>query len=359
MVRPLIYLSRSAYETSRECPRKFYWQYLYRGSGLVPRKVGLALAIGQGVHSGMEWLFSYLRDEPEGPTMMDAVGAGLEEVERLLIGYKNEENPFVLAKVDEAKLLVQALIYGWMRHRLVAFLEEFEVISIEKEITALLAPGVTLNARADLVVRRKADGCIFVWNWKTTGNKSQWTKQWRNEIQIITESLAVEEDLREPVAGVIMEGLYKGYSKDGVWQTPLLWAWETKNGLSAKYVAGAKRIPMWQDGRPRFDWIDSIPSEILDAQFVRSEPIPKNNDVVRDWLAQVVHNSRSDSYVLGLPADQERERELHFDQRFGEACDFCQFREVCFKETEMEELVKDGVLVERVDHHAAATEAAS
>jgi PD-(D/E)XK nuclease superfamily protein len=351
----LIYLSRSSYETARECPRKAYWQYLYRGTGLVPRKMGLALAIGLGVHAVMEWVFGwYAAGQPEGPSEWDGIQAGVDEYDRCVAGYKGETNPFTIAKVDEGRLLVQALAGGWLTHRLTAFLEEFEVLSVEKEISALLAPGVTLNARADLVVRRKADGVVIVWNWKTTGNKSQWTRQWQNEIQVITEALAVEEDLGEQVTGVVMEGLYKGYSKEGVWQTPLLWGFEKDGSVTPKWANGAKKVSMWEGGKPNWNWISSLPREVVDAQFIRSDVIPKNNDVVRDWLAQVVHNARSDSYVLNLPVEAERERELHFWQKFGEACEFCQFKPVCKKETEMDELVKDGVLVERVDHHAQA-----
>lgn len=345
-------ISRSSHEEYRSCPRRFYYKYLYAGTGFDSRLPPLALAIGLTVHKGMEVLMKVGNVE-------DAVCATRAEWEKVVA--PGRDVPSLEYPLLEGQHLCEGLVRGWFRSRYEPFMEEYEVLMVEKEVKALLAPNVRLNARADAVIRSRVDGRAYVLNWKTTQNPNDWTSQWEHDVQMWTEALVMEDVLGEKIPGVIVEGLSKGVYREGMTHSPLIYGWKLETGsstiFSAKYQRFRKeepwvKFPVWTRGGGVPEWVYFIPKEICDEQFVTSRPIMKNDAVVEDWIRQVVRMETDVEYILG--AESEQDRLDFFWQNWKKLnCQRCTFEGVCKGLLTVEGLVENGTVKERVDHHAS------
>lgn len=333
------WISRSSYECFSACPRKGYNRYLLDGHGYTEIITPPALAIGLLLHKGMEVLFLSLGDVNE------AISALMKEAEKY--PHLTSEDVFI----------ARGLLLGWFRVKWIPFNEEFIVLMNEKEVEVLLSPLVTLQARADLVVKRREDGRNWVFNWKTSSSKASWNEKWRRDVQAWTEALAIEDALGERVEGCIFEGFYKGTKYAGMSTSPLVYGFTRGEGKEREFrpdrQSGWTKFPTWTGGfiDSQEEWILSLPLDVLEEQFIRSEPIMKNDDVVRDWISQVVREEEDRLHVLQSDLTEE-EKKVFFIQRFGEQCKWCCFAPACDKSSDMDTLVNDGFLVERIDHHA-------
>ncbi len=206
-----------------------------------------------------------------------------------------------------------------------------------------------------MVVRRRVDGTLWVWNWKTTSDRSNWTHQWRHDVQMWTEALALESHLKERVEGCIVEGLYKGSKYNQERTSRLIYGYkDIKSGTYSTASGGGRvKFKAWEEsfpfGRGLEGWIAWLPWDELDLNFPRSEPIMKNDEVVRRWIKQVVRQEMDIKHILetGSPEDKEE----FFIQRFGKRCNWCPFANLCFLRSDPETLISDGFLKEREDHH--------
>lgn len=261
--------------------------------------------------------------------------------------------------------LAVALTVGWVLTRYDDFIAEFEVLSLEKEVETTLAPNIILQSRVDMVVRRIADEMVYAWNWKTTSSTRDWTIQWRDDIQAMTETLATQENLGTYVQGCIFEGLYKGGTYNHRSTSPLVYGYQLdaeptrwSAGRPAKYAGWTKRLVSrsYPGGTLAWlGWLAREDPETLGEQFVRSEPILKNDEMVRDWLKQVIREETDIEMMLDEEVSED-DRLCFFKQNKGRACRWCQFAPVCRWETTLDALTESGIFVPRVDHHAVAGE---
>lgn len=341
-------ISRSGYEALSRCRRKYYYGYLFSKTGLSSTAPAWNLIIGLGVHKGLEVILF-------GGSAVEAALAAKEEFEAQASSIK-EKDAYTLNSISEASALVQALTIGWFYAKREAFFEQFEVVTVEKEVEVLLSSNVALMARADAVVRDKASGELFILNWKTTSSTSDWTKHWSYDIQMWTEALAVEGALGERVAGTIVEGLYKGTRKDGKYSNYLIYGYTDGNEWVPWYTAkkGWFKVRVDSPEGPGIEeWIKYLAKrhqEVLNGYFVRSLPILKNDAVVEEWLSQVVRIESEVDYVL--EEGSEEDRLSFFSQSFSNwNCNGCPFLDVCFKRSDLASLILSGHLTPRVDHH--------
>lgn len=350
-------ISRSGHKAYSECQRKFYYNYLYKGIGYVATAPAVHLMIGLAVHKGLEPVLL-----GRGEKAWDVTG---EEWARLAEPWMDSEDPLLITQLEAYGELAQALVYAWYTRRSKSFLDRFEVLSVEKELRAPLASNIILLARCDGVIRDREDGSVYVLNWKTTGKSDNWGGEWLYDIQAITEALAVEHDLGEPVTGVLFEGLYKGYKKEGLFINPLTWGWTRDMPYGTEFAWSRPRKekrnePSWRrlharearlptGGEGIRGWIDWLPDEAIQKHILTSPPVMKNNDVVEDWLAQVVRRETDLAYVL--ENGDEKEALNFLWQNWGNQCKWCPYQDVCNKVTTIDEMIKDGKLVEREEHH--------
>lgn len=338
------FFSKSGYEARGRCPRRWYYGYHYKG-GWETTKRSRDLMIGILVHLGLEVL---LRTEK----IEDSMSAMQEEIERLEGIHVDEGDPVGGEQFYEDCALASGLVLGWYHTRYAEFLDEYEIISIEESINTLLAPDLTLVAKCDIVVRSKASGLVYVWNWKTTNEVKDWQTKWRYDIQMWTEAFAVEDKLGIEVTGCIVEGLYKGVLREGKWTSPLVRGWKRPmpDG-SCVYSASRKTGKEWftfptylEDRFGSLDeWVRFIPPEELSEMFIRSEPITKNNEVVLEWIRGVVKAETDAAHVLETGSEQDKLD--HFEMRVSYYnCQWCPFRSVCFGASSIDSMIEAGTL---------------
>jgi len=339
-------VSRSGLETMISCPRRGYYGLLYRGGFDGP--AGPDLVIGLTVHKGLETLFK------NGGHLPEAIASAEREFIQQLKGTT------ITAEWKEHLSLAIALLTGWKRVRWDSFHSEYDVLAVELETRSILAPGVTLAARADLIVREKATGRPFVWNWKTASDKTDFALKWYHEVQMWTEALATEDHLGERVEGCIVEGLFKGGKSTaatfkGSYTSPLVcgyihedgsFAWKYTSAKGWKRFFPANAFPGGIEG-----WVNFLPAEVVNDQFARTPPILKNDEVVRGWIKQIVRRVMDIQRMLKEDVSEE-DRLAFFTQNWGHfRCSRCPFSKVCHLELTIEQMVELGLLVERVDHH--------
>ena len=326
-----VVLARSRIEAMGRCPRKWMHSYVdgVRGLG-----VSKDLTIGINTHLGLEALLKSSGDiEAAMAAMPRPVGDGEEA---------------------EHAALARALVLGWYRTRWKDFENTFDILLIEEEFLMPLAPGFHLLVRADVVVRDRESNYVYVINWKTTGRLDGFTRKWQHDIQMWTEAMGVEQQIGEPVAGVLVEGLYKGVWREGHWATPLLWG-SRKAGPDGRYKYSENRVPGWErfgtwkepfptapDADPLAAWVGFLDADTLERYFIRTPPIFRNDDVVEEWLEGVLRKEADARGVIesGTTADKLS----FFKQEFSEwNCGRCDFRPVCGKVTDVAEMLRAGL----------------
>ena len=115
------------------------------------------------------------------------------------------------AVIEEQSAYIEAVTHAFARVRLPHWQKEYDLIECEQEDRVPLSDDVTLAVRADAIVRRKADGRMFVVNFKTVGSADErWMRQWEVDMQLMTELLAAERRHGGEFGGVIIEGIVKG-----------------------------------------------------------------------------------------------------------------------------------------------------
>lgn len=296
--------------------------------------------MGSSVHAGMEHIMLHNED------VDGAIAA--------VINYAAKEG------LDDHDIrLAAGLVMGWIRLNLTSFLAEFEILSVEKEEKPIfIAPNLSLSIRADVVVRERLTGRIFVINWKTTNSVKDWSLKWMYDLQTLTEALGVEQGLEgETVTGVIYWGFFKGKKReDGTWTSPTCGGYTrlAKSGArvwSGEYKAGwdrfsAENFP--QGGQP--GWINFLPVEYLAESFPRSTPVITNSEVAEGLIGEIVRWESDADNVLENGSQEDILRFFEKHPSFWN-CDRCPFAKVCLGVTTLEGLVEQGKLIPRVDHH--------
>ncbi len=229
-------LDRSRLAQYQRCPRAYYWGYVYKGLGVAPSRRALPLAFGGSMHMGLEQLL-------RGEGVQRGVEVALHEFELQARGQGLELQPNESAYevYREQSALLEALLRAWYIVRYPSFMEEYEVVDLEREEEWKPSEAITFMARADGVLRNRASGDLYVLSFKTTKQYSgKSAKEARMDIQGMSELVAVEERLGERVQGIQMEYLVKGRREEwpkgsGIYQTssPLIRPWTNADGKLA------------------------------------------------------------------------------------------------------------------------------
>jgi hypothetical protein len=390
----MLLLSRSAHEARRGCPRCFYYRYLYRKTGFQERISPIHLAFGIAHHAGMEKLMRTADVSDMFGVDLD-VQAAIDAAHAAWWAERPQGSfPPVEPPNTEILALLEAMILGWVRVEAAAFFEEYEIIDIEREATPQqLSPSVALQFRKDVGVRSRITGMLRVINWKTTSSWGDWTAKWGAEIQSFSEAWAWEKEAGEPVEGTVMVG----FSKGGLRQTggqahfgsPLIWGYkQTWPDGRVTYYAGGKapeaapkgeprwvKFPVWEetfhfvdeDGVPFAAkgvaaWISWLPLHVLAGNFMNSSVLHGHPKAIADFIDCASYQAQTDHHIL--TEGSERDKLVHFYPVAGEwTCGTlekpkCTFYRVCHTDAEIEDLIEDGTLVPRVDHHQKVEEAA-
>jgi hypothetical protein len=311
-----------------------------------------------------------MRDVKEGKVVDWAARAeaALAEFNKLSEAHRAAwaEEPSKLYSLQEAGLLSYALVYGWLRCRLEAFVAEYRILQVEEELRTLIDPTVVVMSRLDVLVEdRNAD--TWVINWKTTKTKDpeKLFSEYENDPQMWTEAAAAEAATGRYCGGTILSGFYKGVVRNGQRACPLIYAYvdEGNGKVGHSYKQGARKVlvdGLYIDapgtaGLRR--WLDQLPMDLLKEHFYWTPPIIKVDALVKERWGVWAYRERAAAYVLANAPEEEKL--LHFGPRDGFWCQWCPFKRPCRSGDPgggIKSMVENGELVVRVDHHGEGEE---
>lgn len=245
------YVDRSRVLKYQQCPRARYYSTEIYGRGIQPIRMSIPLVVGQCVHKGLAELLlgAAKMFEVEKTTIgmwgvdwVDVcVDTALEEYDKEVKarGFTLDPEEEAFSVYSEQKALIEAMIRVWALRRLPGFLEQFEVLEVEREDTftlydpsenfSLTPPDeIVWMSRADGLLRERASGDLYVLSFKTSADWNDFKdKEARIDMQGMSELYAIERRLFKErwsenfdkddfdiqgikLAGVQMEFLLKG-----------------------------------------------------------------------------------------------------------------------------------------------------
>ena len=349
-------VSKSGIQVYVECPRKYYYQYLFDDVGYVnAQDPALDLLIGLGVHAGMATLLETGSGE-------EAIKDALKDYDLRCAGW--EEDQKISISLAYHRNLIIALVWGWYYHHYENFKERYEILSIEKVTPVPLATNIELFCKADAVLRDRLSGHVYVLNWKTLSDTASMEELFTYDIQMWTEALATEGAIGEHVVGCIVGGFYKGYKRDGLYQNGLTLGWRQPQ-RDGSYLFAVER-PTKQSKKEaswvRFEtasndyslptqsegvqgWVEWLDPRSISKYWKWSEPLLKNDEVVEGWLAQQVRRESNTQYILETGSEMDKLE--YFEQKCGKPCRWCPYKDPCFMQSDMSTLIKEGKLKPR------------
>lgn len=330
-----VVFDRSRSEAFSKCPRLRFLQYEFPNAegvnGLQRKAHAVPLLTGSMVHRALQKMLTATPIE-------GAIAGALFEYDYAIQERGIEEDelppePQWIAKVQRA--LIEALVRGWERVVWPRIQAEFDVLEVEREERATFQYGnddeLTLMARMDALLRRKADQQLFIRNFKTISDASERKIQsFRYDTQTISEVLATEQRIQQKISGVIYDLLVKGpkkvqYPRDsGAWHntSPLIWCYFNESQSSTDLMALAAK---WEYECPEphqmgrgfceghrkhtlgkgwerklvtdllpggvsewLDWLAENESQLLRDQFVTLPAIERTEFDVQTWLQSVL-----------------------------------------------------------------------
>lgn len=343
------YIERDRIEADWTCPRKRYWSTEYEGRGIAPASTSIEFALDSAIANAIGRFF---RDEdPYTRLSQDLdhlpVASGIERQEYLGLGL--------------------GLVHGYLKRIWPRWAQQYKVLGAEVECT-LPIPGaeVEIMVRPDLVVEDNETGAIYYIEYKTSGAKGKpFIARWSQQAQIHVGVAALERKLQRPVAGVIIQGLLKGYAQRGTRYSPFcyVYSYAGRPGISSsdeicyEYHRGYERRPVW-DLEGGIDWIiRDMPDDVLYRQFPATPPIAVRQNIIENFLKQ----QRFREAAIDLweyrkeSADAPDMFEEIFPQHFTQ-CDPavghpCPFKDACFNPSVRRDPIGSGLYTWRVPHH--------
>lgn len=181
-------IDRSGVLSLQKCPRDRFYSRHFNGTGIEKNRKSLPLCFGGAFHEGVEILLQSFAWSAESDSVELAVGRAnkflTESFANSSVDLEEKETAYA---IEEQKAISEGLIRGWWLRDGERFLRDFEVIEVEKEGRAELAPGMVLMFRPDALVRERISGDLYIVSWKTASTFGQYTI---NQIQTDMQSMS-------------------------------------------------------------------------------------------------------------------------------------------------------------------------
>jgi hypothetical protein len=356
---------RSRTERDWKCPQARFWGYEYGGRGIAPVRENFDYFFGTVVHDGIEASILQISGQPFNPCNLSVA----DRIANFIKAQGGDEQ-------DAAQwgAIGQGLVLGFMRTVWPKLNAEYELVSVEREVDLQLTPSLLFQARPDLLMRHRQSGALWYFELKTTGwIEAQWVQSWSKAAQLQLGALAAEAALGESLAGCVVVGLYKGRkgrAPDRRQSSPFAWGWrseELPGIMAAQYSYEEQRRKGWE----RFltvhapggveAWVANMPEEILDRQFVTTDPIFLRRDVTDALVAQVLaRESEIASAMAQMGVDGVVNPEILarvFPQHFFNCTPAfganCEFNEACWMPWVKRDPIGSGLFTWREPHHEA------
>lgn len=373
------YSNRTAGIAFQRCPRSAYLGQFFpdesgKARGLSLRGLPFQMVVGIYVHRGLEDLMVALM-EKRVPNVEEAVGVALKAYEREIDSEGLMTYGCDVGQVmEEQKMLIEALLRGWVLKRLPYFQSEFEVIEVEEDHHVPLVQNTEIDEevefefKLDALLKHKETGLIYVLSNKTTGAvDSRKLNDARTDIQGLSELWGTEKLHGVKVHGVIMEYLVTGRkeieenngAKEWVQWNPLIrgwynasqeeyawrYAWDKLEGGSGRLGKGWVRASANKHGGVK-EWVENLASgkffpsfgkylDPLESQFVSIEYY-RNQEDLSEWLESIKEQELRVGECLKIVNESEgsvyQTNLKRFFPMYRHSCNYpvrCQFHEIC------------------------------
>lgn len=334
---------RSRTVTDWVCPRKRYWNYEFKGKGIVPNTTALELFLGTTVHDGLAAI-------AHGVAIDDIAAAAWKETYNGIMEWDSQSSSEDATQFAlEQAALVEGMLRGFRLHVWPQLMAEYPTImAIEKEMQ-FNHNGLTFMSKPDLVLEGP-DGPVYVEYKTTSSKKDSWINSWNTAVQLHSTMRAIRETLNVEPVGVIVQGLYKGWEAYGKQSSPFCYAYRragnppfTKDEISYEYRAGFRRFPIWELPGGVAEWVARMPDEVLRDQFPRTPLIFINEALVDAFFAQRTTREMEIAMAMEMIKDAQTENDAEavqqlldtaFPQRFDQCIPTfgrpCIYRNLCF-----------------------------
>ena len=284
------------------CARKRYWGYEHDGTGITKNTTNLPLALGSALHEGAAAL-------AEGEVINKVVGTS---VDIFRDGLFELDEPVI----NEQASLLEGMLRGLNRYALPNLLREYPIVAGVEMPMEMVYKDVAFVGVIDLLLKAP-DGRQVVVDYKTTSsNRPQWLDSWEFSPQVHFYGELVRRVTGDPVAGVIIQGLYKGYNQRGKQYSPFCYGHCQKAAppfagehWAYQKTQGYRHAPLWTAENMTLEkWIDEMPIEQLATQFPQTPLIFPDEQIAKIFMDQAVsretvlrdwRNGTSDDLSLG------------------------------------------------------------
>ncbi len=351
-VQDLIFYDRSRVSLDWKCPRARWWGNEYEGLGIVPLRRALYFDLGDYLHRGFAAL---------------VMGEDLEEtVHDVVEGFRNATALTLGDRLNEQATLVEGILRGFHRQVVPRLLAEFNPLLVETEFLHA-HNGCEQGVKPDLLAERRDDQTLWYWEWKSTGSVGdRWMRQWPKAIQLHTTAEAAGKHLGREVSGVVVQGAYKGYDKEGKQTSIFCYGYTRPGNIGGaetlyKWAPGGRRVPVWEMPGGVRGWVERMPAEILADQFVQSPPIFIQRRLVEAFLRQTslreyeIREGGRRYWVARDVTAQQAVLDEVFPQHFNE-CEPamgapCAYGDCCFNPHVGDDPIASGLYTWREPHH--------
>lgn len=361
-VQPLRLYSKSSTQTDWTCKRKYFYNYVYGGTGIVTNNTSLELFMGNAIHDSLS---AIALSHPDVDIDLIAQTAYKQMFEALAPTVEGEIDGIEFVK--EQATLVEGLVRGFYKHAWPNLMNQYPIIKLVEQPMIYKHDGLGFMAKPDLVLADPEGTNVYIEYKSTSSKKPEWVESWNTAVQVHSTIKAIEEFLGESVQSMIVQGLFKGYSSYGKQNSPFCYAYKrngnppfTQDAVEYAYKAGFKRYPTWELEGGVKKWVEDMPANILADQFPQTPPIFINNDLIdaffrqrasREW--DIVNSMHLISSHEVSDNDKRYEMDRTFPQKW-EACRpawgySCNYRKLCHSDAGSDPL-NNGFTPRNEDH---------
>lgn len=354
---------RSRTETDWTCERERFYLTVFGGRGIVRASSQKELDYGLDIHACLEEL---ARRVGEANVVGDLAPRLYQKVLNREHARLGEERARELAAIAEGSFR------GYVATVWPQILQLYDIVAVEPECLKTLTPSLSFMSRPDLILRHKIDKSHIYWEYKTTSQRAEdWLKQWPKAVQLHSGCDAAEETLGLKIEGCIVQGLSKGYEKDGHFRSPFCEGWRFLGGGPIVFAYTYMRSKGWE----RFfagehpegisAWIEEMPRDLLEKQFPRTPMIYPRRDLIDRFFAQLIEREDAIQHSVDLieaysaKGDEQsiqEELDTTFPMKF-KACQGrygkydCPMLEACWNPRVGADPLGSGLYIQREPHH--------
>lgn len=238
-------ISRSAISTRKQCEMKRYLQYHLRREGVQVK--------GEKNLDNNPSLLVKVRGQLFHEISLAIIqGFGRKEWQDLL-----QKSSTDLGLSPLQSTLIRRAMIGWEMVRGKWWNEHFDVVSAEHAWSWPITPTIHEPLRMDKILKRKDDGRIGIFDYKTMGAVTpNWIEKMEMSDQTHLYIQALKERLEQPILGICYDGVILGKNVKGIQKSPFVTGYQKNGKISAVWSKESESIDL--SSYPDEKWLEWI-----------------------------------------------------------------------------------------------------